>query len=89
MNNPRLTRRDFLKAAGIGTASMLVGGGAASAAKIAGSKGRKPNIVFILADGLFVFNYVDNLFRIRLSKKGLFKQSIVCRTSVFHYVKLL
>jgi arylsulfatase A-like enzyme len=52
MNNPRLTRRDFLKAAGIGAASMLVGGGAASAAKIAGSKGRKPNIVFILADDM-------------------------------------
>ncbi|MHC4560515.1 MAG: sulfatase-like hydrolase/transferase [Planctomycetota bacterium] len=53
MNDSILTRRNFLKATGIGAASLLAGcGGTGSSAKDASGKARKPNIVFILADDM-------------------------------------
>ncbi|AQT67342.1 Arylsulfatase [Anaerohalosphaera lusitana] len=49
------SRRDFLKAVGVGAAGVITGGLSgcmAETAKIGGKGGRKPNIIYILADDL-------------------------------------
>ncbi|MGB2863513.1 MAG: sulfatase-like hydrolase/transferase, partial [Sedimentisphaerales bacterium] len=69
------TRRDFIKAAGFGLAGWAISG---SAAKPKSAVGRKPNIVFILADDLGwaelgcygnTFNETPNLDK--LAKQGM------------------
>lgn len=51
MSSKCMTRRDFLKAAGIGAAAIALGGSLAADASAAGPR-KKPNIVLIVADDL-------------------------------------
>ena len=49
----RFSRRDFLKSAGIGAAAVAMGGCARALGRLGvGKAGRKPNIIFVLADDL-------------------------------------
>ena len=53
MSSKKYSRRDFLKAAGIGAAAMTVGACASSGGRtMSGSSWKKPNIIFIMADDL-------------------------------------
>ena len=56
MSDMGFTRRDFLKAAGIFTLSMMAPKSAQVAEQKAGSGNYKPNIILLMADGLWRHN---------------------------------